>query len=227
MTKQAVIIYGPPGSGKGTQAELLARKYNFSHFDTGRYIEALVHDPRSQKDPVIKREKKLFDTGILNTPSWVLKITREITKKINKADLGIIYSGSPRTMFESFGDNKSQGLLALLVNLYGKKNIFVIKLDVKDSTSVKRNSARWVCSVCGLPVLGRFTHRECAFCGGPLKRRTLDDPKIIKIRLGEYKQRTYPILAKIRKSGFKVLEVNGEPAPYKVHAEIIRKLRLR
>ena len=63
MLKRAVIIYGPPGSGKGTQAELLAKKFGFIHFDTGRYFEALLHSPETQKNPVLRRERKNFDNG--------------------------------------------------------------------------------------------------------------------------------------------------------------------
>ena len=53
--KKTIIIYGPPGSGKGTQAELLARKFPLIHFDTGRYIESIIRAPGATKDPVIQR----------------------------------------------------------------------------------------------------------------------------------------------------------------------------
>lgn len=227
MTKQAVIIYGPPGGGKGTQAELLARKYNFIHFDTGRYLESVVHDPTRQKDPMIRRERKLFDTGILNTPSWVLKLVSDATARIAQSGFGIVYSGSPRTMFEALGDKKHTGLLSTLIKLYGKKNVHTLILKVRPASSLKRNAGRWVCSVCGMPMLAKFTHRECDFCEGKLRKRTLDDPKIIMVRLEEYKNRTYPIIAKMKKFGLKVIEINGEPAPYKIHAVITKKLGLK
>ena len=227
MTNQAVIIYGPPGSGKGTQAELLARKFNFIHFDTGRYLEGIYRDPKQQKNPLISREKKLFDSGKLNTPTWVLKVVSEATRRIAKAGFGIIYSGSPRTIFEAFGDRNHKSLLSTLIKLYGKKNIIVVKLNVKNQTSIKRNSARFVCSVCGLPVLASARSKKCSFCAGPARRRTLDKPEIIKVRLKEYRERTYPILKKMRDLGFRIREINGEPAPYKVHEQVVRKLGLR
>ncbi len=83
MQKRAVIIYGPPGSGKGTQAELLAKIYGFVHFDTGRYIENFLRAPGWQKNLVLRRERKLFDTGKLLSPPWVLKIVSEnLTRSI-------------------------------------------------------------------------------------------------------------------------------------------------
>lgn len=227
MPKRAVVIYGPPGSGKGTQADLLARKYGFIHFDTGRYIESVVHNPALQKSAVIRRERKLFDTGILCTPSWVLKVVREATKKISKAGYSIVYSGSPRTLFEALGDKKNKGLFAELKKLYGGKNINIIRLKVGPKTSIKRNSNRLVCSVCGLPILAASKAKSCSFCAGPARRRTLDKPEVIKVRLREYEERTLPIVKEAKKLGVKIMEINGEPAPYKVHENIVKKLGLK
>lgn len=227
MTNRAVIIYGPPGSGKGTQAELLVRKFNFIHFDTGRYLEGIYRDPKQQKNPLISREKKLFDSGKLNTPAWVLKVVSKATRRIAKAGFGIVYSGSPRTIFEAFGDKNNEGLLSILSKLYSKRNIVVVKLDVKNRTSIKRNSARFVCSVCGLPILASARSKKCSFCAGPARKRTLDKPEVIKVRLKEYRERTYPILKRMKSRGFKVKEVNGEPAPYKVHKQVTGALSLK
>ena len=226
-SKQAIVIYGPPGSGKGTQADLLARKYDFIHFDTGRYLESLYRNPRLRKNPKIAFEKKLFDTGKLNTPSWVLKLVTEATKKIASAGSGIVYSGSPRTIFEALGDDKNKGLFETLIKLYGKKNIQVFKIKIRFQTSAKRNSKRLVCSVCGLPILAASGLKSCAFCGGKARKRTLDNPKVIKVRLKEYEERTLPIVKEAKKLGIEVTEINGEPAPYKVHESIVKKLGLR
>jgi adenylate kinase len=224
--KKAVIIYGPPGSGKGTQAELLARNFGFVHFDTGRYIEGVVHDPSLRKDRVVQRERFNFDTGKLCTPGWVLKITAEETERIAGSDMSIVFSGSPRTLFEALGDRDNRGLIEVLTRLYGKKNIFIVKLMVKGGSSMKRNSARLLCSVCGLPRLAGSHEGKCSFCGGSLRTRTLDDPKVIVVRLKEYENRTFPILDRMKRGGYKIADINGEPAPFKVHREIVRKLKL-
>lgn len=223
--KKAVVIYGPPGSGKGTQAELLAKNYNFIHFDTGRYLENFFRNIHNLKKSRILAEKKLFDSGILNTPSWVLGIVSAATRRVASAGYGIVFSGSPRTMFEAFGDKKHRGLLAILLKLYGRRNIFVIRLNVRDNTSLKRNSNRLICSVCGLPILAMSRIDQCSFCAGPSRRRTLDAPSVIKVRLGEYRTRTYPIISRMKKMNLKIAAVNGEPLPYRVFERIIRAIK--
>jgi adenylate kinase len=223
--KKAIIVYGPPGSGKGTQANLLADKLGLIHFDTGKYIEQVINDPANQKNPIIQREKKNFDAGILCTPSWVLKIIRKKTEELAKADFGVVFSGSPRTLFEAFGDKKNKGLIEILEKNYGKKNITPILLKVSSKASIKRNSGRLVCSVCKLPVLAKScVEKSCPLCAASFRRRSLDTPEVIKVRLKQYRERTAPILKELKKRGYKIYLVNGEPLPYKVFAEILKKI---
>lgn len=221
-SKKAVILYGSPGSGKGTQADLLVRRKDFIHFDTGRYVERLYRSPEAKTDPILKKEKKLFDTGFLNTPSWILGIVKRETIKIAKAGFSIVYSGSPRTMYEAFGDKKEKGLVETLGKLYGKENIVVIYLIIKEGTTLVRNSVRRVCSVCGLSILGKSKTSRCPFCDGLPRKRTLDDPKIIGMRLKEFHNRTKPILKKLKKQGYRIIKIDGERAPYLVHESVLR-----
>lgn len=225
--KKAFIIYGPPGSGKGTQAELLARKFNVTHIDTGRYIEGIVHASEAKKDSVLLRERILFDTGKLCTPSWILKIISDIVCRLAKVGQGVVFSGSPRTLFEAFGDKQNSGLIKTLEVEYGRKNVLIIKLEVPSSASIKRNSSRLVCSLCGLPALGKSKVRRCAFCDAKMKKRTLDKPSVIKIRLDEYKNRTYPIFAELKKQKWSISEIDGTEAPYNVHNAIVKRLKLK
>ena len=225
--KKAIILYGPPGSGKGTTAALLARNYNFIHFDTGQYIEQLLYNPQYRKNKAIQEQRKLFETGKLCTPSWVLKIVSEAAKNIAAVGWSVVFSGSPRTVFEAFGDKKNTGLMKILEKIYGRKNIFIFELKVSAQTSIKRNSNRVICSVCGQPSLFLYTGRTkcCAVCAGPFKKRTLDNPKVIKARLIEYQERTFPILKGLKKDGYKIFSLDGEPAPYKVFEKIIPHIK--
>jgi len=224
--KKAVIIYGPPGAGKGTQAELLVRNFNFIHFDSGRFIEQLVHSSAADYDPILKREKINFDTGKLCTPSWVLKVSTKKTKQMAKSGYNIVYSGSPRTVYEAFGDKKTKGLLEILIKIFGKENVFIVQLLVPPSVSMSRNKVRRICSVCGLPAMKNNFLTHCLFCGGVMRTRTLDKPSVIKVRLKEYQKRTYPILKGAKKMGIKIFKVDGKPLPYKVHQQIVKKLNL-
>ncbi len=221
-------MYGPPGSGKGTQAKLLADKLGLIHFDTGRYIEQVVHNPVNKKDKIIQRERKLFDSGILCSPSWVLKIVSEKTRKLAEAGFGVVFSGSPRTLYESFGDKNQKGLIDILEKHYGKKNIFIFNVDISEKNSIKRNGNRLICSVCGIQLMAAFKDvaklKICPFCGGKLYRRTLDNPETIKIRLKEYHGRTLPIANELKRRGYKIIRVNGEPMTEKVFQSILKYL---
>lgn len=226
MQKQAVILYGPPGSGKGTQAELLSRRCGFVHFDTGNFLEHVVHAPGALKDPILRRERENFDTGKLMTPTWVLGIVRKEVEKIGRAGYSIVFSGSPRTLYEAFGEKGAHGLFATLLKIYGKRNTHPVWLNIRPVTTLRRNSARKKCAVCGLPRLAGANISRCPFCEGPFYTRTLDKPAVIKERLKEFRGRTYPILREFRKRGIMVVKVNGEPAPYKVFASILKSLKL-
>ncbi|MDP3015074.1 MAG: nucleoside monophosphate kinase [bacterium] len=238
----AIIMYGPPGSGKGTQAKLLADKFGLIHFDTGKYIERVVHNSKNKKNKIIQKQRELFDSGILCDPSWVFKIVSEKTRQLVKIGFGIVFSGSPRTFYETFGikhetDAKikkntkqtrklTRGLIDILEKYYGKKNVFVFNIDISDKNSIKRNGNRLMCSVCGTQILNKVLKfkslkvSKCPFCGGKLYRRTLDKPEIIKVRLKEYRERTLPIQKELKKRGYKIIDINGESLPEKVHKKI-------
>ena len=223
MKKIVAILYGPPGSGKGTQANIIAHKLNLIHFDTGRFLEDLVHDPERQREKIVKRERALFDKGILMTPSFVLREVANKVRELRKAGWGIIFSGSPRTMYEA------NALLPILNKLYGKKNIYVFLLNIPPKSSIERNGRRLVCSVCGHMVLAAYhpltVPKHCPVCAGPLYKRTLDTPDVIKVRLVEFKNRTLPILKLLKKQKYRVNVINALPAPHKVLHKIYAHLK--
>ena len=213
--KQAVILYGAPGAGKGTQAELLERNHDFIHFDPGRHIETIVHSPEARKSPALRKERANFDAGRLCTSSWVLEIATKALGDIGGAGYSVVTSGSPRTLYEAFGPKAdNNGLIKTLVDQYGKNNVKIVVLDVKAEDSIRRNSDRRICSVCGLPVLAGSQIKSCVFCAGPLRTRTLDKPEIIKVRLKEYEEDTFPVLEGLKKQKLKIFKIDGTRPPY-------------
>ncbi|MBU6500798.1 MAG: nucleoside monophosphate kinase [Patescibacteria group bacterium] len=224
MKKSAIILYGPPGSGKGTQANLLAGKLNLIHFDSGKFLEAVVHDPLRQKEKFIQKERELFDTGKLLTPSFVFKEAARAVTKIAKGGLGVVFSGAPRTVYEA------KGLMPILERLYGKKNIFVFEFKLPPNHSVKRNSTRMICRSCGYMLLNAYypkvRAKHCPVCGGNFYKRTLDNPKVIKVRLKEYKERTMPAFTLLRKMGYKIHAIDAKMAPYKVLHKVVSNIFL-
>jgi len=224
--KKVILFFGPPSVGKGTQANLFMQNYvGFVHFDTGRYLEDVFYGQK-KLTPLFKKEKVLFDSGKWNTPSFVLKIISDVIKKIGKGGLGMVFSGSPKTMFEAFGDETHEGIFGLLKKIYGRENIYVVYLKIRKSDVAIRTLGRKICQVCGLPRLAHSHADSCIFCGGPLKTRIFDTPEKMKSRLAEYENRTLPIIERIKKEGHKVYYINGRPLPFKVFASIKKALRL-
>ena len=223
--KIAVVLYGLPGSGKGTQANLAANAFGLVNFDTGRYLESLWYDPKRQKEVLVRRERKLFEEGKMNTPSFVLGKVAEAVKKISTKGLGVVFSGSPRTMYEA------ERLMPTLEQLYGKKRVFVFFLNVDPKVSIERNTKRRLCAVCKAPLLAKYypakKPKYCPVCAGALYKRTLDRPDVILKRIAEYNERTAPVLGYLKKRDYRITKADGRPAPYKVFRHIEQHINNR
>lgn len=222
MRTRAVIILGPPGSGKGQQADLLADVLGLIHIDTGKVLRAIFADPEQLKSPVNRREKKLNDAGFLNTPRWVVNVLAKKLKAIAKLGYGIAFSGSPRTLYEA------ERILPLLEALYGRRAIRVFFLDVPLRVAARRNRNRYVCTVCKRSLLTQYypaKHpKSCPVCAGVLARRTDDDPKKFAVRTNEYHTRTAPVIAYTRERGYRVTAIDGTRAPFRVFRSIVAHL---
>jgi len=225
MAKMALVIYGPPGSGKGTQANLVAGRLNLVHFDTGRYLREYLYDPANAKKTLTKRERNFYEAGKIMTPSFVSSVVLRGVTRIAKAGYGVVFSGSPRTLYEA------KKLLPILEKLYGRSRLRFVVLSVNPETSLKRNSSRVLCEFCDLTILiTLLPHpkhlKSCPFCGSRLKKRSDDNPKVIKVRLKEYESRTRPVFGFLKKRGYSLHMINGEPLPYKVSTAILQSLKV-
>jgi len=216
-----IIFYGLPGSGKGTQAERASDYFGFKHFNTGWLIEKAINDPKNQNDPIIQREKKLFDEGTLCTPEWVAELVKKAIVDLHSQKSGIIFSGSPRTLYEV------KEIMPLMEELYGRENIYIMEIKIKPETTIFRNSNRKICEKCSKPLIYTPETKnltECPLCGGKLITRTLDAPEAIKVRIKEYTERTAPVFDFLKQNNYKITEIDGELTPDEVAENILREL---
>lgn len=219
---KAIIFIGPPGAGKGTQADLLVEAFpNYIHFDTGHALEAVLMDPRNQDDPVIQTERKIFESGKINTTSWTMSVMRDHVNRIAGSGKGIIFSGSPRRREEA------DDLIPFLQETYGANALTVFHIVVPREVSVFRNSHRRVCKKCGSSIVWSPEAEKMAFCpkcGGELVTRSLDKPEIIERRYVEYERLTESILPFFTSLGIPIVDIDGTKSPEEVHASIVNAL---
>lgn len=220
--KWAVFLIGPPGSGKGTQADLLAEKFGLVHVQTSKIGEEKINNPDLVKnDPEIAEVKRLYDKGELFPPPWTVKIVLEKAEELAGQGKGIIFSGSPRTIYEIEQE------LPYFENLYGRVNIRVINLKIDAKESIDRNSHRRICKANGHPIPNFEQFKNIHVCphdGSEIITRSLDTPDTIKTRNEVYERRTAPILDFLEKKGYKVIEINGIQPIQKVYENILDNL---
>ncbi|MDO8265258.1 MAG: nucleoside monophosphate kinase [Candidatus Parcubacteria bacterium] len=227
---KVIIIFGPPGSGKGTQAGLLSEKLSLYYLETSKVGEERIRTAKkgdyietAGKKYYFSDEEKLWKEGKLWSPPFVVFLMEEKIRKIIAEEKGLLLAGSPRTIYEG------QKLIPLLFELFGKKNIKVIKLLLSPEQSIWRNSHRRICELMRHPIVYKpetVNLKTCPLDGSKLVRREgLDDPETIKVRLKEYKERTFPLIELFKKSGLKVIEVNGEQSVAEVFEDILKAIK--
>jgi adenylate kinase len=220
MAKKAILIFGPPNSGKGTQARLLADKLEFFQFTTSQLAKDYM---KSNSDPETLKQFELYKQGLLFEPSWTLKVVQEKTREIFKKSKGIVYDGSPRTLYEA------EGLYPLLLELFGKENIFIFELKISKSELLARSAKRLVCNNnTGHSFIADSQNmrlgQPCPEGDGILEKRDLDKRELFGIRMAEYNNRTVPGI-KFLKSRHRFIEIEGGQLILKVHQDIFNALK--
>ncbi|MEK7642854.1 MAG: nucleoside monophosphate kinase [Patescibacteria group bacterium] len=224
MTQSSAIIFiGPPGSGKGTQANEVVKRFDgFWHFNTGRVLEEVLYADKNKEDPVIQIERLKFEAGELCSSEWVKSVVKDGIERIAATGKGIIFSGSPRTREEA------EFMMPILLQMYGQGHVYVVHLAVSDETSIFRNTHRRVCKSCGTPFPWSEETKAlayCTICGGELKVRTLDNEKAMEERLYVYKHSAESILAFFVALGLPIFEVSGERSPEVIATDIDSTLK--
>lgn len=206
-----IILMGPPGAGKGTQAEKLIDDFKIPHISTGDMFRAAVR----QGTELGKEAKKYMDAGGLVPDVVTIGIVREGLAKPECAN-GFILDGFPRTSEQAVA---LDGILAEL----GIKLDGVVNISVPDSELVGRVTGRRMCKSCGAAYHVTFNPSKveavCDRCGGMLYQRDDDKEETVKNRLKAYHAQTEPLIEYYKKKGL-YIEINGLQAINKVYADI-------
>ncbi len=193
-TPAVLILLGPPGAGKGTQARMLEERFGLIQLSTGDLLRAAV----AEGTPAGLAAKSVMEAGGLVSDEIVLAILKD---RMERPDVkaGVILDGFPRTA------GQAEALDALLT-AGGQKVSAAISLEVDDEAMIDRVAGRFTCATCGEGY--HDTHKQtaregvCDKCGGTeFKRRADDNAETARERLKAYHAQTAPLIAHYRKMG--------------------------
>jgi adenylate kinase len=196
-----VILLGPPGVGKGTQAVRLADRVGWEHVSTGDLLRAARRDGTELGG----KAQAFMDAGELVPDGLILDLVREHLKGI-APEAGILFDGFPRTTAQAEG-------LECVLDGAARKVDQVVVFSASDEELVKRLAGRRNCPACGAVYNVHFTPPAkvdiCDRCGGALVHRADDEPETVRRRLVVYREQTEPLIDWYQKSGAKVVEVDA------------------
>ncbi len=204
-----LIMLGPPGAGKGTQAERFAKKRGIPKISTGDMLRESV----KAGTEIGLRAKAIMERGELVNDEVMIGIVKERLARADAQD-GFILDGFPRTVAQA---------KALDTLMDGRPAIVVIDITVPEAELVRRLSSRMVCEECGLNAegveLAQMSTTACKRCGGRLKQRSDDTADVVRERLKVYKRDTQPLVDFYRdRSTFR--QVFGAQPPDRVEKEL-------
>ncbi len=199
--KRYMVMLGPPGAGKGTQAVKVAQKYSIPHISTGDIFRANIKEGTE----LGKKAKKYLDSGELVPDSVVTEIVADRIKKDDCAS-GFLLDGFPRTLPQAEALDK-------ILNDNGCPLTAVIDLAVDREALITRLTARRTCSECGenYNLISKPPKNEgvCDKCGGKLYQRDDDKRETIENRLAVYDKQTAPLIDYYSRSE-RLVSVSGE-----------------
>lgn len=212
MSEQEIVIFlGPPGSGKGTQAEMLKKEAHLAHISTGEMIRSYLKD--NPDTPLAKEMRTYIEKGALVPDQIVVEILKDRLKKPD-AQKGILLDGFPRTIPQAEA-------LDQLIGPKGK--LLVINFAIPDQQVIERLSGRLTCSSCGAIYHEKSSPPKaagvCDLCGGQVTQRKDDLLETIMNRLAVYKKETRPLIQYYQQKGV-LKTVNADQSKQTIENEV-------
>lgn len=205
-----LILFGIQGSGKGTQAEKIAEKYNLEIFETGARLRALAQE----NETLGKKVKSIIEAGHLVPNKVVIEIVENFIQKTPKAK-SILFDGIPRSM------KQKESLEKIFQKLGRESKALLINISKKEA--IKRLTTRRICKECKMVYPAFYKEERCNKCSGKLISRIDDNIESIKTRLDFFEKETMPVIEKYRKEA-RLIEIDGEKSIEEVSEEIFGKL---
>ena len=195
-----ILFMGPPGAGKGTQAERIVNKYNLPHISTGDMFRAAM----ANQTELGMAAKKFIDEGNLVPDDVTIGIVKERLSAPDCKD-GFLLDGFPRTV------EQAKALDEIMADL-SKKIDYVINIDVASDALKERLTGRRICKVCGATYHTMFNPPKqanvCDKCEGELYQRKDDNAESVEKRLSVYTNQTKPLLDYYQTTG-NLTNING------------------
>jgi adenylate kinase len=210
-----IVIFGPPGAGKGTQAKFISEEFNVPHISTGDILRENVREGTS----LGKKAKAYMDKGALVPDELLIDLIKE---RLQKPDTrrGFLLDGYPRTLAQA------KALDEILDDI-NKKLDAVVNVDVGANELVRRLGGRLTCKSCqasyNVKTKPPKVPRICDLCGGELYQRADDTEAAIKNRIKVYKKQTQPLIDYYKKKGL-LIDIDGEREIDEVRSDIMKAL---
>lgn len=210
-----IIIMGPPGVGKGTEANMLEAQFNIPHVSTGDIFRALFRT----EDPIGLEAREYIDKGLLVPDELTNKIV-ETRFRTNDVHKGFIFDGYPRNVEQAKAFDKFLSKNNWNVDV-------VLNVDAKDEVIIERLSGRRVCPKCGATYHLLFNKpKTMGLCDNdqtPLIQRKDDSIETIKNRLEIYHKETKPVIEYYEKKGL-IITIDGSGTMENTHQQVLKAL---
>lgn len=210
-----IILMGPPGAGKGTQADFIKAEFAIPHISTGDMFRKAV----KEKTPLGLEAKRYMDAGQLVPDNVTVGIVKE---RLSEADCakGFLLDGFPRTIPQAQALDKTLREMGIELDA-------ILNVMVNREALIDRLTGRRVCKGCGATYHVQFNPSKngdkCEACGNELYQRSDDMPQTVTNRLDVYEKQTAPLIEYYRHKGI-LKDINGDQAVEKVTQSILNAL---